>query len=70
MLRGCTTIRHVIEIEFTCPISEKTTGKKERVRQEIQSPHISSGQYYEDWSYTAIHVDKCKLCGNSHVFEM
>lgn len=64
MLRGCTTIRHVIEIEFVCPT------KNEKVRQEIENPYISQGNYYEDWSYTSIHVDKCKACGQSHVFEM
>lgn len=64
MLQGCTTIRHVIEIEFTCPT------KKDRIKQEINSPYISQGNYYEDWSYTAINVNKCNSCGKSHVFEL
>jgi hypothetical protein len=63
MLKGCTTIRHVIEIEFTCPTENK------KIRQEIQNPYISQGNYYEDWSYTYIDV-KCNECGKSHSFEL
>jgi hypothetical protein len=69
MLRGCTTIRHVIEIEFICPTLELQTGEKKTIRQEIQNPYISQGNYYEDWSYTCVHI-KCKECDKSHVFEI
>ncbi len=69
MLRGCTTIRHVIEIEFICPTIELETGEKKKFRQVIQNPYISQGNYYEDWSYTCINV-KCEQCGKSHNFEL
>jgi hypothetical protein len=64
-LQGCKTVKHIIEIEYTCP---KT---KDRVKKEIKNPYIGNGQYFEDWSYTYINVDKCPSCGSTnHSFEL
>ena len=63
-LEEARTISHSIEIEFMCET------RKEKVVQNIKSPNIGEGQYYEDWTYRYIIVNICDLCKGEHRLEI
>jgi hypothetical protein len=64
MLKGCKVIKHTISIEYSC---QKNPETKHTVK--IVNPSISSGQYFDDWEFTAISF-KCEFCGKEHIFEI